>query len=104
MTNHREIITEVSYYFGITEEEILRGGRMARFVLLRHLCMWLMRRHIRDMSLSEIANRLGLQDHSTICNGIARIDEKIANDPGFAAQVLVIQSHLIDQATKAGAA
>jgi chromosomal replication initiator protein len=104
MTNHREIITEVSYYFGVTTEEILRGGRMARFVLLRHLCMWLMRKHLAGMSLSEIAKRMGLKDHSTICNGIARTDAKIAADPGFAAQVLVIESHLVDSTAKVGAA
>jgi chromosomal replication initiation ATPase DnaA len=105
MKTHHDIILEVADYFGVDPREVLGGGRqMARIVLLRHLCMWLMRKHIADISLSEIAKRMGLRDHSTICNGIARTDAKIAADPGFAAQVLVIESHLFDSTAKAGAA
>jgi chromosomal replication initiation ATPase DnaA len=105
MRNHQEIIIEVADYFGVEPREVLgRGRQLARICMLRHLCMWLMRKHIADISLSEIAKRMGLRDHSTICNGIARTDAKIAADPGFAAQVLVIESHLFDSTANVGAA
>jgi len=47
-----------------------------------------------DKSLQSIGDTVGGKDHSTVYSGIARITEKIEEDPQFTATVNVIRKKI----------
>jgi hypothetical protein len=87
---------------GLTMEEIRRKDRRRKVVMARHVFMYLARTNM-DVSLCAIARFLGV-DHTTVINGINRIQNMIdTNDELYLEFLLAVRRRvyeLCDNPTK----
>lgn len=76
------IISTVSEHLGISAEDILSKKRSQDIANARQIVMYLCRNYT-VLSLKSVGNALGGKDHTTIINGVKRVEQKIKNDPQF---------------------
>lgn len=69
---------------GVAAQSILTGDRRRDVVWARHVAMWLARR--AGLSLPAIGRALGC-DHTTVLNGVRRVDRTAAADPAARAEL-----------------
>lgn len=81
-----KIVNEVADRFGIEPSDIKGKCRGKEIVISRQLAMYLMR-ILTESSLPAIGKAFGGKDHSTVLHACRKIEEKIARDRAFAAQV-----------------
>ena len=87
------ILNVVAEHMNISVEDIKSKKRSADIAIARQLVMFLSR-EMTDKSLQSIGDTVGGKDHSTVYSGIARISEKIEEDPQFTATVNVIRKKI----------
>ena len=87
------IIQVVADHFGIKAEDITSKKRTSEIVIPRQVVMYLCR-ELTDNSLKNIAKVLDKKDHSTIINGITKIQDEINNDSNFANQIDIIKKKI----------
>ena len=87
------ILNVVAEHMNISVEDIKSKKRSADIAIARQLVMFLSR-EMTDKSLQSIGDTVGGKDHSTVYSGIARITEKIEEDPQFTATVNVIRKKI----------
>ena len=93
MVTPQIIIQVVADHFGIKAEDITSKKRTAEIVVPRQVVMYLCR-ELTDISLKNIAKVLDKKDHSTIINGIQKIQDEINNDSDFANQINIIRKKI----------
>ena len=93
MVTPQIIIQVVADHYGIRAEDITSKKRTAVIVVTRQVVMYLCR-VLTDISLKNIAKVLDKKDHSTIINGITKIQDEINNNSDFAAQINVIKKKI----------
>ena len=93
MVTPQIIIQVVADHYGIRAEDITSKKRTAEIVVPRQVVMYLCR-ELTDISLKNIAKVLDKKDHSTIINGITKIQDEINNNSDFAAQINVIKKEI----------
>lgn len=93
MVTPQIIIQVVADHFGIKAEDITSKKRTAEIVVPRQVVMYLCR-ELTDNSLKNIAKVLDKKDHSTIINGITKIQDEINNDSDFANQIDIIKKKI----------
>ena len=93
MVTPQIIIQVVADHFGIRAEDITSKKRTAEIVLPRQVVMYLCR-DLTDISLKNIAKVLDKKDHSTIINGITKIQDEINNNSDFANQINIIKKKI----------
>lgn len=72
--------------FGLTLKRMLRGGRSRYPALARAVAQYLMRQ-LLPMSLQDVGNMFGGQDHTTVLYNVRRIAAAMEANPTFKAQV-----------------
>lgn len=87
------IISVVANYYSIHKKDIVGKSRKKEFVIPRHMAMYLIR-EITDSSLIEIGKIFGGRDHSTIINGISRIDQAMKMDKAVNLAVSNIEQRI----------
>ena len=80
------IIKTVSEHMNIPTGDILSKKRSQDIATARQIVMYLCR-HYTVLSLKSIGNAVGGKDHTTVINGIKRIEEKINEDASFKASI-----------------
>ena len=70
------IIQQVAEYYGITVEDIKSPKRNNSINEPRQVCMYLIR-EINSLSYKDIATLLGKKDHTTVLNGIKKIENEM---------------------------
>ena len=93
MVTPQIIIQVVADHFGIKAEDITSKKRTAEIVIPRQVVMYLCR-ELTDISLKNIAKVLDKKDHSTIINGITKIQDEINNNSEFANQINIIKKKI----------
>lgn len=93
MVTPQIIIQVVADHFGIKAEDITSKKRTSEIVVPRQVVMYLCR-ELTDNSLKNIAKVLDKKDHSTIINGITKIQDEINNDSNFANQIDIIKKKI----------
>ena len=81
----------VAARMGVTVLDILSARQTQAACRPRHVAMWLAR-HTTTYSLPAIGLAFGNRDHTTVMNGVARTDERMAADPALAAAVLAMRN------------
>jgi hypothetical protein len=81
-----DILKATALHFGVSIDELARGGRTKPLVTCRHIAMYLAT-ILTDYSLPDIGRRFGGFDHTSIINGRDRIKHLIKNDVEIAAHV-----------------
>lgn len=80
----REILAHVASRHGLTVEEMLAACRKQKLAHARQEAMWEIRQRTK-LSLPQIARLMGLKDHTTICHGLKRHEERQAQAQAEAA-------------------
>lgn len=93
MVTPQIIIQVVADHFGIKAEDITSKKRTSEIVIPRQVVMYLCR-ELTDNSLKNIAKVLDKKDHSTIINGITKIQDEINNNSDFANQIDIIKKKI----------
>lgn len=80
-----EVIAVVALALGSTPAEVTGGRRYAGAVRARHAAALALQ--LGGLSYSAIARTLGMRDHSTAIDAVARGKHRSAGEPAFAAAV-----------------
>jgi hypothetical protein len=84
-----DVLKATAFHFGLSQVDLLKGGRTKDLVLPRHIAMFLAYR-LTDLSLPDIGRRFGGYDHTSILHGRDRIRHLIKSDIEVARHVDVI--------------
>lgn len=74
--SEQKIINIVADYYNITPSEITGKVRTGQLALARHIAMYLIRKHL-DISLKKIGEMFGGKDHTTVMNGISKVEKEL---------------------------
>ena len=88
-TSIHDIQQLVADRMGVTVCDIVSARQTRSAVTPRHVAMWLAR-HCTTASLPAIGFAFGNRDHTTVMNGIRRIDDRMEADADLAATVLAM--------------
>lgn len=86
------ILHLVADHFGLTVEQILKGGRTQYVALARHMAFYLFRTTLK-LSLPQIGLRFN-RDHATVLYGYRRIARLIQSDPEMASVIALMEAEL----------
>ena len=88
------IISTVCRYYKI-DDATLRGQERRRDVVnARQIAMYLLRRMIPAMSLSEIGKEFEGRDHTTVLHSLDKVEKQMRADPAFAEVVKEITTNI----------
>lgn len=91
------ILEIVADHFEITINDILSKKRNNNIAYPRHICMYLCR-DLTGSSLTEIGNKIGARDHSTVIHSIDFIEDKLnASDPETVQNIDVLKKKIEPQ-------
>lgn len=76
----------VCEYMGETPDRIKERCRLRSRVISRHIIFYLLRQHTK-LTLTQIANYYGLDNHSTAIKGITALHRRMYLTPEFKKQV-----------------
>jgi hypothetical protein len=82
----KEIQSAVALEFRVRVKDILASRRQADIILPRHVAMYLARM-LTLRSMSEIGNRFGGRDHTTIMHAVKKIEAQCETDDELFAEV-----------------
>ena len=88
-----QISAMVAKTYKLTEKQLAGKTRTMELVNARHIAMFLCR-ELTSSSLISIGNFFGKRDHSTVIHACKTVEEKIANDAGFAKNIQNIKNKL----------
>lgn len=89
-----QVLDVVSKFYSIHTIHILSQQRAARVCRPRHVVMWFAYQ-TTGMSLAQIGRRLGGRDHTTILNGIRKIQGQLdASDPRTMVEIADIKKQM----------
>jgi len=84
------IIKSVSGFFEISDKEISDHSRRKELVEPRQIAMYLLK-DILGMSYSDIGNKLGKRDHSTVIHACEKISKKINSDQKLNQKIILVR-------------
>jgi chromosomal replication initiator protein len=87
------VLEEVADFYGITVDQLINGGRWRKFIIPRQMASYILRWHT-SLSLKEIGDMMGGQDHTSICNSISQIDKLKDTDESVKSQYNVLVNRL----------
>ena len=82
-----DILVEVARETGIKLDYILGKSRLENVVWARHVAMYLVRRAIPELTLLNVANAFGRNDHTTVMNAEKKIKVKLDADSNFVEMI-----------------
>lgn len=89
-----KIVRGVTKYYSYNLEQIRSKNRSKNLAFSRHLLMFLMKK-LTGKSLRDIGSFLGGRDHSTVLNGITKIEDYIEQNPAFREKIRRIESDIL---------
>lgn len=87
------IIKNVSEHLNISYDDIISTKRSQDIATARQICMYLCR-NLTDVTLNVIGETLGGKDHSTVLNGIKKIESSIEVNPQLANTIETIKKKI----------
>lgn len=81
----KDVISIISEYFGITEEEMYKKSRKKEYVHPRQVAMYILR-EVYDISFPSIGDKFGGRDHTTVMHSVDKVkkdlefDQKLKDD------------------------
>jgi len=88
------IVRGVGKYYSYNLDQIRSKNRSKNLAFVRHLLMFLMKK-LTGKSLRDIGSFLGGRDHSTVLNGITKMEDYIESHPGFREKIRRIESDIL---------
>jgi len=92
----QKVIKKVSAFYDLKEEEILSHSRKKELVKPRQIIMYLLREEL-GYSFTNIAEKMGQRDHTTIIHACKKITKEIEKNPVFAQEIFVLKDLLYNK-------
>ncbi len=88
------IINVVSDHMDVSYSDIVSSKRSQNIATARQIAMYLCRKYLSQMSLKKVGDCLGGRDHSTVLNGVEKIENLIKNDPTMRQTIETIEKKI----------
>lgn len=88
-----KIIATVADYYSLTPSQLLSKIRTSRVAMARHIAMYL-DRDLLGTALIKIGQAFGGRDHTTVMNGVQKVENSLKTDPDMVAAVSEIKAKL----------
>ncbi len=85
--NEKRIIDIVADYYNLSPSQLTGKIRTGQVALARHIAMYLIRNILTDVSLKKIGDIFGGKDHTTVINGVQRVEKELKTDASLKAAV-----------------
>ena len=91
--SEQKIINVVSNYYKLSPNELTGKTRTGQIALARHIAMYLIRINI-DIPLTKIGAMFGGRDHTTVMNGILKVENMLKTDESLKVVISNLQKAL----------
>ena len=91
--SEQKIINTVADYYNLTPSQITGQVRTGQISLARHIAMYLIRKHL-DVPLKKIGNMFGGKDHTTVMNGISKVDKELKTNEQLQKAIAELEDRL----------
>ena len=91
--SEQKVINVVADYYNLVPSQLTGKVRTGQIALARHLAMYLIRINI-DIPLSKVGNMFGGRDHTTVMNGIQKVETMLKTDEALKAVIDELQKRL----------
>ncbi len=91
--SEQKIINVVADYYNLAPSQLIGKVRTGQIALARHIAMYLIRINI-DIPLTKVGNTFGGRDHTTVMNGIAKVESMLKTDESLKAVINTLQKKL----------
>ena len=81
-----DVLKDTAELHGVTVRELRGGRRFRSHVAARHAAAWVLRQ-ATPMTEQEIAAAVGLQHHTTVIHALTKVEQRMASDPAYAADL-----------------
>ena len=88
-----KIINVVADYYNLVPAQLTGKVRTGQLALARHVAMYLIRINI-DVPLSKIGNIFGGRDHTTVMNGILKVETMLKTDEALKTAIEELQKRI----------
>ena len=89
----QKIINVVADYYNFLPSQLTGKARTGQLALARHIAMYLIRINI-DIPLNKIGHMFGGRDHTTVMNGITKVENMLKTDEALKAAINELQKRL----------
>jgi chromosomal replication initiator protein len=86
----KEVIKKIISFYDLNENEILGHSRKKELVKPRQIVMYLLRNEFK-YSYTNIAEKMGNRDHTTVIYACKKITKEIEDNPVFAQEVTILK-------------
>ncbi len=80
--SERKIIAMVAEYYSLSPSELLGKSRTGQVAMARHIAMYLCK-EMMDMPYAKIGSVFGGKDHTTVMNGVRKVEKEVDENPGM---------------------
>ena len=91
--SEQKVINVVSNYYKLSPNELTGKTRTGQVALARHIAMYLIRINI-DVPLTKIGAMFGGRDHTTVMNGILKVENMLKTDESLKVVINNLQKAL----------
>ena len=91
--NEQRIISIVADYYNKTPSQITSTSRQGDLVFARHIAMYLIRKML-DTPYTKIGMVFGGRDHSTVMNGVEKVEKELKTNPNIETAINEIKALL----------
>ena len=91
--SEQKIINVVSDYYNLAPGQLVGKTRTGQIALARHVAMYLIRINI-DVPLTKVGAMFGGRDHTTVMNGIAKVENMLKTDEALKEVINDLQKRL----------
>ena len=91
--SEKKIIDTVADYYNLTPSQITGSSREAQITLARHISMYLIRKHL-DVPLKKVGAMFGGKDHTTVMNGISKVDKELKTNKQLQEAINELESKI----------
>jgi chromosomal replication initiator protein len=92
----KEIIKKIISFYDLSENEILGHSRKKELVKPRQIVMYLLRNELK-YSYTNIAEKMGNRDHTTVIHACKKITKEIEDNPVFAQEITILKEMLYNK-------
>ena len=91
--SEQKVINVVADYYKLSPADLKGKTRTGQIALARHIAMYLIRNNI-DVPLTKIGSMFGNRDHTTVMNGILKVENMLKTDESLKAVISELQKAL----------
>ena len=87
------VVENVAKYYNLTVSEMTGKSRVSNIKTARQVAMYILSKEL-GMSTTKIAPEVGVKDHTTVMNGLKRIEKDIKDNPQLKDQIEQIKENI----------